>query len=111
MLVALAAYRAALALDAVRHQLETGEKTPGSALRAQACAELGLDEDQLMLFSYAGEMVRWERELSLLSDEERAERLAEFAEAQRELDQATTQDSEAQKRAAETEMLKRMFED
>ncbi len=110
MLVALADYRAALTMEAVRRQLETGEKTSASAIRAQACAELGLDADQLETLSYAGEMVRWERELSLLSSEERAARLAEFAEAQRDLDERLFQESEARKRAIETEMLKRMFE-
>lgn len=113
MLVALVSYRTELTMEAVRHQLQTGERIPARALRAQVCEELGLDDAELEMMSYAGEMVRWERELSVLSEEERAARLEEFAAAQREIDEtafdATVQTTRSAE--AETELLKRMFED
>jgi hypothetical protein len=80
-LIALAAYRTRLSVDAAMRSVATGERIPASAVRAGLIQEFSLDETQLECYLFAGEMLAWDRELSETTPQERTAALTEYLQA------------------------------
>jgi hypothetical protein len=79
-LVALASYHSAASIESAFSSVRTGERISASAVKAVIADELQLDQKDLELYLFAGEMVVWERELCALDPVEREAVLEEFEE-------------------------------
>lgn len=84
-LIALAAYRTRLAVDAAMRSVATGERIPASAVRAGLMHEFSLDEGQLECYLFAGEMLAWDRELSAMTPQQRTVALTEYLQSAEEM--------------------------
>lgn len=69
-LVRLLDYKHELFWDNIAHSIRTGERRPASVWLNQIRREFDLTEEMLEMFLFAGQQVKYDRELNAMSDEE-----------------------------------------
>ena len=69
-LVNIVDYKHELFWDNIAHTFRTGERRPSFTYLSRMMEELGLSEDEFEKIIFAGDMVKYDRELMAMTDEE-----------------------------------------